>query len=146
MWKSRKKSSQKGSKTMSKNSVDKVNTIIGEETNLKGNVELQGSIVVYGMVNGNIDTKASITIGKEGTVEGDLEGDKVTISGQVNGNVIAKTKMILKKDSRLIGDVRAQKIVIDDGAIFEGKCDMNLNNTRKNRGKKNSASENLPDK
>ena len=106
---------------------DKVNTIIGEETKLTGNVEQKGSIVIYGNVEGNIKTKGTITIGKEGHVEGDLNGSNITISGQVNGNIIAKTKMILKKNSSLIGDVKAQKIVIDDGAHFEGKCDMNLN-------------------
>ncbi|MCF7886218.1 MAG: polymer-forming cytoskeletal protein [Candidatus Marinimicrobia bacterium] len=125
---------------MDKSAVDKVNTIIGEETQLTGNVKLKGSIVIYGKVDGNINTEATITVGKEGLVEGDLNGNNVTISGRVNGNIIAKTKMILKKNSRLIGDVKAQKIVIDDGAVFEGKCDMNLNES-KNKVGKNSESE-----
>lgn len=112
---------------MSNSTGDKVNTIIGEGTKLIGNVEQDGSIVIYGEVEGNIDTNGSITVGKAGHIEGDLKGDNITISGEVHGNIIAKTKMVLKKDSSLLGDVKAQKIVIDDGAAFEGKCDMNLN-------------------
>ena len=137
MWKSRKKSRKKGSESMS-NTADKVNTIIGEETKLIGNIEQKGSIVVYGNVDGNIETEGSITIGKEGLVEGNLEGSNITISGKVRGNIIAKTKMILKKNSSLLGDVKAQKIVIDDGATFEGKCDMNLNKNKKQKNTKES--------
>ena len=134
MW-NRSKKSKKGKKSMSTTS-DKVNTIIGEETKLIGNVEQKGSIVVYGHVDGNINTAGSITIGKKGTIEGNLTGENITISGNVRGNIVAKTKMILKKDSSLLGDVKAKKIVIDDGATFEGKCDMSLNKNNKQENTK----------
>lgn len=129
MWNRKKKKSKKGKSIMNSSAADKVNTIIGEETQLNGNIEHKGSIVVYGKVKGNISTNASITVGKEGSVEGDLVGKNITLSGQVNGNVTAKSKLTLKKKACLLGDVKAQKIVIDDGATFEGKCDMNMSKT-----------------
>ena len=123
----------KRKKKMAKKSDGKIDTIIGEGTDLTGDIKQEGSIVIYGKVEGKIDTEGTITVGHSGLVVGNLTGDEVKVAGRVNGNIIAKSKMILEDTSHLLGDVQAEQIIIEDGAKFEGKCDMNLSKSEKEK-------------
>jgi len=101
-----------------------INTIIGEDTLIKGDINLKGNIIVYGKIEGNVTTKGSITLAVGAKHDGDITGNVIQIGGIVNGNVFAASKVILGDKSFLHGDVRAHHLVIEDGAKFEGKCDM----------------------
>jgi cytoskeletal protein CcmA (bactofilin family) len=54
-----------------------------------------------------------------------VEAASVTIGGEVLGNVNAPQKAELTSTARVIGDISTSVIVIDEKAIFQGKCDMN---------------------
>ncbi len=107
-----------------KKPVSSINTIIGEDTHITGNIQLHGNIMVYGKIEGDISTKGTINIAQGSHINGQLTGGMIQIGGQVEGNVFAREKVILEDQSYLIGDVKASQIVIEDGAKFEGKCDM----------------------
>ncbi len=101
-----------------------INTIIGENATVNGDIKLAGNIVVNGKVNGDIETKGIIRVLQGAIIIGKLVGKDLHIGGQVEGNVIASGKVVLGDRSLLHGDVEAAQIVIEEGAQFEGKCDM----------------------
>ena len=45
-------------------------------------------------------------------------------SPRISGKVAADEKLVLEAKSIMQGDIRAAKLVVDEGAIFDGKCEM----------------------
>jgi cytoskeletal protein CcmA (bactofilin family) len=103
---------------------DKIETIIGKNTNLEGNLKSQGTIRIDGNFNGKIDVDGNIIVGENSKIEADITTDNISISGEIKGNLIVKGQAQLTSTAKLFGDIEVQNIVIDDGAIFEGKCKM----------------------
>ena len=75
--------------------------------------------VVSGEINGNILSRASVTIGPKGKVEGKIAASKIVISGFFKGELEGDT-VELSSTSNVIGDIVSDKLVIEDGGNFEG--------------------------
>ncbi|RME67747.1 MAG: polymer-forming cytoskeletal family protein [Nitrospirae bacterium] len=103
--------------------VDKVETIIGSNTRMKGEVELKGALRVDGVFEGNLHAD-SVVIGEKGRVKGELRASAVVIGGTVEGNVYASEYVEIKSKGRMIGDVTTKKLTIIEGGIFEGRSNM----------------------
>lgn len=116
---------------MTKKKNNGIETIIGKDTIVTGNINLTGNILVYGKINGDISTNGTITLATTAQIHGQLTGEDLNIGGTVEGNVQALDKFILGEKATLNGDIKAAKIVIEDGARFEGSCFMNMDNTSK---------------
>lgn len=103
---------------------DKIDTIIGRNTFVEGNIKAQGAIRIDGSFNGQIDVKGNIIIGENAKIEAGILAENIVISGEVKGNITAKGQMQLTSTAKLYGDIEVQNLIIDDGAVFEGKCKM----------------------
>lgn len=112
---------------MNKKKDTTINTIIGEDTVFTGNIQLNGNIIIYGQIIGDVSTGGTITLSTTAKIRGNLNGEDLNIGGAVDGNVSAKGKVILGEKALLKGDIKAAQIVVEDGARFEGSCFMNLN-------------------
>ena len=51
-------------------------------------------------------------------------GSNIHIGGTVTGNIKSRNQVTLKKSCILKGDISYRKLHIEDGAQFEGKCDL----------------------
>jgi len=116
---------------MTKKKDTAINTILGEDTTVTGNIQLKGNIIIYGKVTGDISTDGTITLSTTARIHGQLNAENLNISGKVEGNVVAKGKVFLAETALLKGDISASQIVIEDGARFEGSCFMNLSDIKK---------------
>ncbi len=102
-----------------------ITTIIGAGAVCEGDFTAKGSVRIDGVVNGSVKVTGNLTIGATGCITGDVEAVSAIVGGEVNGNVIAPERVELIETARLIGDISTSVIVIDEKAIFQGKCDMN---------------------
>ena len=107
-----------------------INTIIGEDTIITGNIQLQGNLIIYGQINGDISTGGAITISTTAKIRGNLSGEDLNIGGDVEGNISGSGKVILGEKAQLKGDIQAGQIVIEDGAKFDGRCLMHLDDDK----------------
>lgn len=108
-----------------KNSQIKISTIIGKDVVVDGDFTAAGSVRMDGVVEGNIKVGGHLLVGVSGKIHGDVEASSVAIGGEVTGNITAPEKTELTCTARVIGDIKTNVIVIDEKAIFQGKCDMN---------------------
>jgi len=105
--------------------IDKdMGSILGPELKIDGDVTVSGSLLIYGTVNGNIESHGSVRTAKGSVVKGDIMGQEAHICGLVEGNLIVKEKIILGKESQLTGNLKSGTLVIEEGAKFAGSCDM----------------------
>ena len=101
-----------------------VHTMIGPDATLNGPIRLKQGLIVYGKIYGDVITKGPVRIAKNGLVQGNIEGISVSIGGTVLGDIKSDGQVTLRKNCVLKGDISYRKLHIEDGAQFEGQCDL----------------------
>lgn len=85
---------------------------------IKGDLETEGEVQVDGQVKGEIKC-ASLIVGKDGSVLGDVSAGEVVVRGKVKGTIRA-TRVILQDNADVEGDIFHHRIAIEEGARFLG--------------------------
>lgn len=101
-----------------------LNTIVGKGSSLEGTLKVENSVRVDGRIKGNLTTTELLVIGKDGEIEGDIIAKNAIIGGRVRGKVSATGKVVLESKAVFMGELKTSRLVIDDGAIFDGRCSM----------------------
>jgi cytoskeletal protein CcmA (bactofilin family) len=101
-----------------------ISSIIGPEMEIDGNVSVNGDLLIYGTINGDVKSDGDIISANNSQVNGNIESKNASISGVVQGNLIIESKVTLKKDAHLTGDLKAAIITLEEGARFDGMCSM----------------------
>jgi len=103
---------------------DKLNTIIGKDSVFNGKLEVSGTLRVDGTLKGEISCSDTVSIGGTGVVEASVQTKNAVISGTVRGNIHATEKIELQAKSVIHGDIVTKALAIEQGAVFEGHCNM----------------------
>ena len=117
---------------MSTSKFKNVHTMIGPDAEVNGPIMLEQSIIIYGQVHGDVSTRGSIRIAKDGTVNGNIKCSNIVLGGTIIGDIQSEGSVTLKRTSNLKGDISYRKLHIEDGAKFEGQCDLVSNSSAKN--------------
>ena len=110
-----------------------ISTIIGAGSECGGDFRAEGSIRVDGTVNGNVIVTDAVIVGASGCINGDISAKSVIIGGEIYGNLNVPEKVELTSTARVIGDITTGGLVIDEKAIFQGRCDMNQDAGKRSR-------------
>jgi cytoskeletal protein CcmA (bactofilin family) len=94
---------------------------------IKGILKFSGELTFAGKLDGEIQSEGALHLNDEAVIRGNLQLHTVVLRGKVSGNVSAKERIEIKSKGELFGDVRASKLVIEEGATFVGKCEVNPN-------------------
>jgi len=98
--------------------------LIGEGTEINGNIISEGDIRIDGKVIGNVITKAKMVLGASGSIDGNVTANSGDVSGIVKGHLVISDILFLKSSGRIDGDIKTAKMVIESGAEFNGSCQM----------------------
>jgi cytoskeletal protein CcmA (bactofilin family) len=99
-------------------------SLVGPKTVIEGVIRTEGSIRIDGRLVGDVIAKSSAAVGLTGSVEGNVTARNISVAGKVSGTVTAAEKLVLEAKSVMRGDIRASRLVVDEGAMFDGKCAM----------------------
>jgi cytoskeletal protein CcmA (bactofilin family) len=106
-------------------SPNRIETLIGANTVIDGNIEFSGGLRIDGTVHGSINevsvTPGTLIVSEQGRIEGAINVSHATINGVVNGPVNATEYVELQAKARVTGDVRYKTLEMFVGAIVEGK-------------------------
>jgi cytoskeletal protein CcmA (bactofilin family) len=97
------------------------------DVEVKGTIIFEQSLVSHGKIEGEIMTPGSFTVGKSGSVQGDVQAGSVAIHGTINGNVTVNDRCELKGNAQLIGDLEAPRLTMEEGATFVGRANVTPN-------------------
>ena len=84
---------------------------------------------INGKFEGTLNTRGYLTIGESAVVSADIEGDDITIAGKVIGNIKAKIRIKIISPARITGDIQTPALSIEEGALFQGQCKMQISST-----------------
>ncbi|AEF17672.1 MULTISPECIES: bactofilin family protein [Thermoanaerobacterium] len=104
---------------------DKIDTIIGKNTKIEGNISSQGTMRIDGLVTGKVEVEGNLIVGENSKIEADVKADNISVSGEIVGNLTIKNQVQITSTGKVYGDIEVQNLIIDEGAIFDGKCKMN---------------------
>jgi len=104
------------------NSID---TLIGAETRVEGDIYFSGGLRVDGQIKGNVtepaDQASTLILSEHGSIEGSVTASKIVINGKVIGNVKAAQFIELQAKASIQGDVNYKSLEMHTGAVIEGK-------------------------
>lgn len=111
-----------------------VDTLVGSNTEIRGDVLFSGGLHVDGRIKGkvlaNAGEAASLSVSETGSIEGDVSVPILMVNGQVSGNVHAGQKMTLAPNARVTGNVYYNLIEVQGGAEVNGQMVHDPNGDR----------------
>ena len=117
MFSSKKKSGQRNGYT--------IDTLIGPDVVVRGDLEFSGGLYVEGRVEGELRAApgkpASLVLAENGSLHGQIHAPVVVINGCVTGDVHASERVELASKARVEGDVHYAVVEMSAGAQITGR-------------------------
>ena len=102
----------------------RVDTIIGQQTRIEGDIHFTGGLHVDGRIKGAVMAEAGsasvLTVSENGRIEGDIRVPTVILNGTVSGDVHSDERIELAAKARVDGDVYYKLIEMAMGATVNG--------------------------
>ncbi|HSX42342.1 MAG TPA: polymer-forming cytoskeletal protein [Candidatus Saccharimonadales bacterium] len=99
-------------------------TIVGVNVALSGTLKDQNDIAVYGMVDGQVESERSVTVGQSAQVKGPVKGQLITVAGTVHGEITAHEKLEVLETGKIYGSIETKDLIVRSGALLSGKVTM----------------------
>lgn len=108
---------------MFKKSVQKLETIIGNESTVTGELNIKGTLRVDGIIEGDVFADWVI-VGETGRVHGNVKSRGMVVGGRVEGNIDASEIVEIKGKGEVNGEICTAKLAMSEGALFDGHSTM----------------------
>ena len=92
-------------------------TIIAQGITVTGVIRGEGTVLVEGRLEGEIDMKGGVTVAASGMVQGPITADAVRVAGDVQGNITAREHLCLERTGGIHGDVATASLVVENGRL-----------------------------
>lgn len=114
----------KKSKSKSKPAV-RIDTLIGQQTHIKGDVEFNGGLRVDGNITGNVsainDIDSVLTLSEQGSIVGEIRVPNLIINGTIHGDVYAVGHLELADKAKVKGNVYYRLLEMTVGSEVNGQ-------------------------
>ncbi len=101
-----------------------IDTLIGVNTDMKGDIAFSGGLRIDGKVKGNItaraDDNSTLVLSENAMVTGDVSVPHMVINGKIKGNVRSSERLELQARAEISGDVVYKVLEIAAGAQVNG--------------------------
>jgi cytoskeletal protein CcmA (bactofilin family) len=111
-------------------SAEELNGFMDQGTEFEGELRFKDTFRIDGSVKGRIVSDNTLIVGESGRVDADIECGVVSIRGTVTGRVHGRERIELLAGSRVQATLVSPKLLIEDGAFFQGQCDMAAKDAR----------------
>ncbi|MDR1909024.1 MAG: polymer-forming cytoskeletal protein [Spirochaetaceae bacterium] len=98
-----------------------LNTIIGPDSLITGNVDAGGFTRVDGSLKGDLSARGRVIAGERARIRGSITGTNVTVGGVVYGNILASERVIVLATGIVLGDIITRRIQADEGCLIQGR-------------------------
>ena len=102
-----------------------VDTLIGPQVTIRGDIEFSGGLYVEGRIVGRVTaaegTQAVLMLTEHGCIEGEVRAPVVMIDGRLEGDVHAAERIELAAKARVQGNVHYRMVEMHAGAQLTGR-------------------------
>ena len=113
------------SKSPKKRKAGKINTLLGQQTEIQGDIRFSGGLHVDGTVKGNVsadnDGRSMLSLSESAVIEGAVSVPYVVLNGTVAGDVHSSEHVELAAKARITGNVHYNLLEMAIGAEVNGQ-------------------------
>ncbi|MBN1521582.1 MAG: polymer-forming cytoskeletal protein [Candidatus Aureabacteria bacterium] len=80
---------------------------------------------IRGKFQGDLDTRGTIFISEDAEVKANINVGNAVVRGKIQGTIIAEKTVKLAQAGKIFGKVVTPNFIVEDGAIFVGKAEIN---------------------
>jgi cytoskeletal protein CcmA (bactofilin family) len=110
---------------LSANGSDKVETLIGPQVVIHGDLQFSGGLYIEGKVLGKVEAADNadslLTLAQGGCVEGSIRAPKAVISGRLLGDLHSNERVELTETAHIEGNIYYRLLEITAGATVSGQ-------------------------
>jgi cytoskeletal protein CcmA (bactofilin family) len=101
----------------------RIDTLVGRNTRIQGDIDFSGGLHVDGRVAGSVQAASggSVSLSEEGVIDGSVAAPQVVVNGRVNGDIYGSERVVLGSKARVQGNVHYGVIEMALGAQISGK-------------------------
>lgn len=111
------------------NKNNKLEALVGPNSEFKGDITAHGSLRIDGKLTGNIIAD-SVILGETAAVTGNIKARCVVIGGRLDGNITSDELVEIKPAGKLFGDIHTRKLAVAEGGVFEGRSLVQKDETK----------------
>lgn len=101
-----------------------IDTLIGVNTDMKGDITFSGGLRIDGKVKGSVtaraDDNSTLVLSENAVVTGDVSVPHMIVNGKIKGNVRSTERLELQAKAEITGDVTYKVLEIAAGAQVNG--------------------------
>jgi cytoskeletal protein CcmA (bactofilin family) len=102
-----------------------VESLIGQRTVIRGDVEFAGGLHVDGQVHGTLvadpNGDGTLMLSDKGVIEGQIHAPHVVINGRITGDIYASERIELAANARVHGNIHYKVLEMAAGAQVTGQ-------------------------
>ena len=116
--------------------INKANSslMIGEGVAITGTIKARDTVTIQGTIDGDIECN-SVTINKSGNVKGNIKTETMTVEGKAEGEINVNTVLVIKSEGQVSGKIFYGDIQIDEGGKLTGEIDHRDKNIKQEKFK-----------
>ncbi len=89
-----------------------------------GTIIADSDIRIDGVVEGELQCKGKVVVGKSGLIKGTIDCQNAEIHGKIDGKIQVSDSLSLRLTSKMDGEVHTKILIVEPGAVFNGTCAM----------------------
>lgn len=101
-----------------------LNGFLDAGSHIKGELFFEDTFRIDGRLTGSATSRGDLVVGESGEVEADVRVGRIFVSGTVSGSIHASQRIEITSGGRVSADIETPSLVVEDGAVFEGRCSM----------------------
>ena len=101
-----------------------IRAFLGEGTSFSGTLQFEGTVRFDGRFEGEVSGSDLLIIGQSAAVRAEIQVGSLVVSGRVEGNIVARKRVELLPTAQASGTIKTPTLVVNDGAVFNGTCEM----------------------
>ena len=101
-----------------------LNGFLDKGSHFKGELTFEETFRIDGKFAGTIPSGSELILGDSAEVTADIRVERVSINGALKGTVHATERIEIHPRARVTADLHAPVLRIEEGAFFQGSCDM----------------------
>ena len=100
-----------------------IESTIGPNTYINGDIQGDGGLRVDGIVEGNIELTGNLVVTESAKIRAEVKAKNISVAGAIQGNITA-TRVEILDTGRVWGDLTVKSLLINEGAYFRGQTLM----------------------
>jgi cytoskeletal protein CcmA (bactofilin family) len=98
---------------------------IGRTVVIKGELTAAEALYIDGRIEGKINMPDNrVTIGRNGSVQANINARDVVVMGKVNGNIECTDRVDIRSEGSVTGDVSTIRLSVEEGAVLKGGIEV----------------------